>query len=109
MSDGFFPDYIDEDLKEKNEDNEQDDFSVPVLLNNNDVEWSDEELEEASKENEVNQRHEEEFQEVMDNASRKLDGYWDRDNLIVRIIMYCLFGFAVFGVIYYIFLWIFSN
>lgn len=108
MGDGFFPDYREDDYENTEENNEND---VLVSSGNGDTsfEWSEQELEEVSKENSANQKNEEEFQEVMSNASRKLDSYWDRDNVVVKIIMYCLFGFAGLGVLYYLFLWFFTN
>lgn len=107
MSDGFFPDYIDEKENNENNDIEQDD-SIP-FSNDDFEEWSVDELEEAAKGNIVNQKNEEEFQEVMENASKKYDTYWDRDNIVIKIILYVLFGFSGISVVFYIFWWIFSN
>lgn len=73
-----------------------------------DSEWSIEEIEKASKENITNQKNEEEFHNVMDGASRNLDGYWDKNNLLIRLITYFLFVFAILGVLYYLVIW-FSN
>ena len=119
MADDFFSQYIDEDNNkdlDKNTDTDafiasinQDEDDSSGWMEEESSEWSEQELEEVSKENVVNQKNEEEFQEVMNNASRSLDNYWDRDNPVIKIVMICLFGFAGIGVVYYLFLWFFTR
>ena len=45
----------------------------------------------------------------MENASKKYDIYWDRDNAVIKIILYVLFGISAIGSLFYVFWWIFSN
>lgn len=118
MADDFFSQYIGEDNKNSDNNADTDAFIASINEEEDDDngwmeeesnEWSEQELEEVSKENVVNQKNEEEFHEVMSNASRNLDNYWDRDNPVIKIIMICLFGFAGIGVVYYLCLWFFTR
>ena len=106
MSDGFFPSYTDEN-KEIDNDIEQED-NIPFKTNDSN-EWSLNNEEDVSMDNSVNQKNEEEFQEIMENASKKYDIYWDRDNAVIKIILYVLFGISAIGSLFYVFWWIFSN
>ena len=106
MSDGFFPNYDSENEKIDNEFEQSSDF--PFSVDKSD-DWSLEESSDSSNDNSVNKKNEEEFQEIMENASRKYDNYWDRDNIVVKIILYVSFGIAGVGSLFYIFWWIFSN
>ena len=95
MSDGFFPNFTDENKEIDKSDNSN--------------EWILDDSEESSVENSVNKKNEEEFQEIMENASKKYDNYWDRDNMIIKTILYILFGISIIGSLFYVFWWIFSN
>lgn len=106
MSDGFFPNYTDEN-KEIDNDIEQED-NIPFKTDDSN-EWSLNNEEDVSMDNSVNQKNEEEFQEIMENASKKYDTYWDRDNAVIKIILYVLFGISIIGSLFYVFWWIFSN
>lgn len=58
---------------------------------------------------ETNKKNSEEFDRVMDNASKKYDSYLDRNNIFVRIVLFCLFAFIVLGCLYYAILWFTNN
>lgn len=45
----------------------------------------------------------------MDNASKKYDSYLDRNNIFVRLVLFCLFAFIVLGCLYYAILWFTNN
>lgn len=60
------------------------------------------------KDLETNKKNSEEFDRVMDNASKKYDSYLDRNNIFVRLVLFCLFAFIVLGCLYYAILW-FTN
>lgn len=88
-----------------------------IFRKNNDDNWNetyseetftDDELNSAMMDNVVNRKNKEEFQNIMDNASRNLDGYWDKNNIFIKLITYIIWTFAILGVLYYLVLW-FSN
>ncbi|MDO5394250.1 MAG: hypothetical protein Q4F33_06595 [Mycoplasmatota bacterium] len=54
---------------------------------------------------EVNKRNKETFNNLMDNASFKTDGYWDINNPVVKIVLFSLFIIIVVGLLYYIIGW----
>ncbi len=53
-----------------------------------------------------NAKNAEEFKNLMDNASRKYDSYLDKNNAIVRMILFALLAFIIVGCIYYAILWL---
>lgn len=61
------------------------------------------------KDLETNKKNSEEFDRVMDNASKKYDSYLDRNNIFVRLALFCLFAFIVLGCLYYAILWFTNN
>lgn len=88
-----------------------------IFRKNNDDNWNetyseetfiDDELDSAMMDNVVNRKNKEEFQNIMDSSSRNLDGYWDKNNIFIKIITYIIWIFAILGVLYYLILW-FSN
>lgn len=61
------------------------------------------------KDLETNKKNSEEFDRVMDNASKKYASYLDRNNIFVRLVLFCLFAFIVLGCLYYAILWFTNN
>ena len=59
-------------------------------------------------ENIINKKNKDEFDNIMSGASNKLDGYWDKSNIAIKIVSCIIWFFAIFGVLYYLILW-FSN
>lgn len=55
----------------------------------------------STQELEVNKKNREDYEKLMKDSSTKLDGYWDSNNIFVRIILLVLAAIIVFGVIYY--------
>ena len=64
-------------------------------MEKNNEEYFDEE-DVISEELEVNKKNREEFESLMSKAGTNLDGYWDKDNLFVKLL---LFGLALFIII----------
>ncbi len=54
----------------------------------------------------INKKHEQEFNEIIENSTSKLDHYWDINDPFVRLILGILFGIGAIGSIYYITMWI---
>lgn len=55
-----------------------------------------------NKELEFNKNKREDYEELMKNSSTQLDGYWDKNNLFVRLFLLALLVFIVLGVVYYV-------
>ena len=64
-------------------------------MEKNNEEYFDEE-DVISEELEVNKKNREESESLMSKAGTNLDGYWDKDNLFVKLL---LFGLALFIII----------
>ena len=58
--------------------------------------------EDNSEELDFNRENRENFENLMANSSTNLDGYWDKNNPFVKLILLVLFVFIVFGIIYFI-------
>ena len=58
--------------------------------------------EDNSEELNFNREKRENFENLMANSSTNLDGYWDKNNPFVKLILLVLFVFIVFGIIYFI-------
>lgn len=54
------------------------------------------------KELEFNRKNREDYEQLMSDSSTNLDGYWDRKNPFVIIILFVLAVVIVVGSIYYI-------
>ena len=55
----------------------------------------------TEQELEFNKQKREDYENLMQESSTNLDGYWDKNNPIVKIILLVLAAVIVFGVIYY--------
>ena len=51
---------------------------------------------------EFNKNKREDYEQLMRESSTKTDGYWDKNNPIVKIILFVLFIIIVIGAVYYI-------
>lgn len=49
----------------------------------------------------VNKEKREYYKSLMEKSSTQLDGYWDKNNPFVKLLLLVLLGIIVFGVIYY--------
>ncbi len=54
---------------------------------------------ENKEELEFNRKHREEFEQLMEESSTNLDGYWDKNNWFVRILLLGLLVIIVVGCI----------
>ena len=55
-----------------------------------------------NQELEFNKNKREDYEQLMRESSTKTDGYWDKNNPIVKIILFVLFIVIVIGAVYYI-------
>lgn len=55
-----------------------------------------------NQELEFNKNKREGYEQLMRESSTKTDGYWDKNNPIVKIILFVLFVIIVVGAVYYI-------
>ena len=60
----------------------------------------EEELE-NKEELDINKQHREDYEKLMEDSSTKLDGYWDKNNPFVKILLLILGVIIILGVIYY--------
>ena len=56
-----------------------------------------EENNENKEELEFNRRNRENYEQLMEESSTKLDGYWDKDNWFVKILLFGLLAIIVIG------------
>ncbi|MBP5678379.1 MAG: hypothetical protein J6X28_00940 [Bacilli bacterium] len=56
-----------------------------------------EENNEQKQELEFNRRNREDYEQLMDESSTQLDGYWDKDNLFVKLLLLGLLIVIIVG------------
>ena len=66
---------------------------------------SDDDVNQNLESNSVNERNNQEYQNLMERSQRKYDNYWDINSPVIRIILIVLFLIAAVGAAYYIILW----
>lgn len=66
-------------------------------------------MNEKKEELEINKQHREDYEKLMQESSTKLDGYWDKNNPFVKIVLFLLGTLIVAGVGYYIYLFLNSR
>lgn len=66
---------------------------------------SDDDVNQNLESNSVNERNNQEYQNLMERSQRKYDNYWDINSPVIRIILIVLFLIAAIGAAYYIILW----
>lgn len=54
----------------------------------------------------VNSRNQQEFEKIMDNATIRKSGFYSKNNILVRLITFLLWTFAILGCLYYFMLWL---
>lgn len=64
------------------------------------------EVEQVNHELEVNKKNREEYEDLMDKAKTNLDSYYDKNDVVVKLILLLLFIFIVCGVVYYVLLYL---
>lgn len=55
-----------------------------------------------TKELEINKKNRENYEKLMKDSSTNLDGYWDKNNLFVKLILLVLGVIIIGGVIYFL-------
>lgn len=56
-----------------------------------------------------NKKNREEFEKLMEDSSTNKDGYWDSNNIFVRLLLLVLGIIIIAGVVYYVFTYLGSN
>ena len=59
-------------------------------------------MKDRNEELEFNKKNREDYEKLMEESSTRLDGYWDKNNPIVKIILLFLAIIIVAGVLYYV-------
>lgn len=97
--------YIDNDFLKKNEE-EKNNILNQVLDNNtssnNNPKPDNISNVTTSFELDVNKKNREEYEKLMDESKSKLDSYYDKDNIFIKILLVVLFIIIVLGCIYYL-------
>ncbi len=75
--------------------NENTEEQVDTSSENNDNHSSTSELD-------INRKNRENYENLMKDSSTQLDGYWDRNNVFVKLLLGVLGIIIVIGVIYYV-------
>lgn len=76
-----------------------------IAMSENKFLLTDDEIQRESHENFVNQKNNQEFQNLMEHSKKRYDNYWDINNLLIRIILFILFIIIVLGAGYYFIMW----
>ncbi len=61
------------------------------------------------KELDFNKKNREDFEKLMEDSSTNKDGYWDSNNIFVRLLLLVLGIIIICGVIYYVLTFMGSN
>jgi len=56
-----------------------------------------------------NKKNREDYEQLMKDSSTKLDGYWDKNNIFVRLLLLILLVIIIVGSVYYISLYLNSH
>ena len=59
-------------------------------------------MDNENKELDVNKEKREEYEQLMKDSQTNLDGYWDKSNSFVRLLLLVLGVIIILGVIYYV-------
>ena len=51
---------------------------------------------------EINKKNREDYENLMEKSSTQFDGYWDKNNAFVRLLLLVLGVVIVLGVVYYV-------
>ena len=57
--------------------------------------------EDNHKETDINRQHREDYEKLIDESKTNLDGYWDKNNPFVKILLYVLGIIIIGGVLFY--------
>lgn len=59
-------------------------------------------LKDTKEELEFNKKNREDYEKLMEESSTKLDGYWDKNDPIVKIILLILGVIIIGGILYFV-------
>lgn len=54
----------------------------------------------------VNKKNQDVYNHIVEHSQNKDNGYWDRNNLVIKVILTVLFVIALLGTIYYFIMWL---
>ena len=60
-------------------------------------------MNDSQKELEINKKNREDYEKLMKEASTNLDGYWDKNNTFVKLLLLILGIIIVVGVIFFLY------
>ena len=78
-------------------------------MNEENTEVVEENKEVEKGELEFNKKNREDFEQLMEDSSTNRDGYWDSNNIFVRVLLLILGIVIIGGVVYYVFTYMGSN
>lgn len=90
---------IKDNIKKAEESNSLDNNSESNIAVSNNVSGNTTELE-------FNKKNRENYENLMSESSTQLDGYWDKNNPFVKLLLFILAIFIVVGVVYYVMLFL---
>ncbi|MDO4996023.1 MAG: hypothetical protein Q4E69_02480 [Bacilli bacterium] len=64
------------------------------------------EIQEVNEELDVNRKNREEYEDLMEKSKTNLDTYYDKNNVVVKLILFLLFVFIACGLVYYLLLYL---
>ena len=90
---------IKDNIKKAEESNSLDNNSESNIAVSNNVSGNTTELE-------FNKKNRENYENLMSESSTQLDGYWDKNNPFVKLLLFILAIFIVVGAVYYVMLFL---
>ena len=54
-------------------------------------------MDDKQNELEINRQNREEYEKLMEESSTQLDGYWDKNNWFVKVLLFVLLGIIIVG------------
>lgn len=83
---------------------------ILLYINNNFDNQENEELNDnQNQELEINRQNRENYEKLMKESSTNLDGYWDKNNVFVKIFLLILALAIIAGVVYYVMMYLNSR
>ena len=67
------------------------------------------EIQEVNEELDVSRKNREEYEDLMEKSKTNLDTYYDKNNVVVKLILLLLFVFIACGLVYYLLLYLRAN
>ncbi len=94
--------FLDENFMKKDQEENE---IINEALNNNQNEMNNQ-MVNNNQELEINRKNRVEYEELMKDSETKLDMYYDKNNVFVKLLLLGLFVFIVLGVAYYVLMYL---